>query len=1399
MGASPSMKKVDFDREGVNPAVSPLFLINDATREILPLYAFFDVDEAIETGLPELGKDVFVFEGNTKSTVIYLSSNGEHLEKSSRFQHWKDLLAQKQLEVEWADTKNLNLNTLRAIGKHISAVGIQALIASAKYLRDATIPRQDLNELLDSFSFSDFNGFVLGGESGIGKSTLLAQKSEEWHTAGHMVTFYRGSAFNQSDVANKFLRDCALKVHYLEDFLSVLHPIFSSIDKKCYLIVDALNEYAGDLNDLIKSIEGIVAQAAHYSWFKVIVSIRDSAYNRAQARFGELNPQGYFLVEEEKAGEKVRTNIVRLQPISMDFVEQLYNAYRNYKWKDIADTQDDGYYTFRPLTEFSDLDKEGSTVQLIRSPLMARLVMQSFHRAKLPAQLTNDDAMRLYHDNIVIEKNADSLGFPERKKLLNMLVMEFDKQSTERLERDDLMKNSAIRPYLINNQRDSAYIQLLDLGVLMEEWESEDCFVRFAFDKFFEFLLAELHWPRTDDAISLMDLSKRAVSYKILQGAVEIILVRFCSNNQSHHLVDLIDLADEESEEVKILVKDTAVRILVVLCNEYPKLFEDVINEFPKRPGELDLQILKELLDKLFLTGQLEGFEKAMEVATQEAELLDNQKVLSDFLISNSLFLSLRGRVEECMSLLTKASVIKQFINDEIGLANCLRLIGVRWYSLGNYEAALHNYQMSFDLACKQSDKLSMSRCLNNIANIHWTKGEINQAELNFKQSLAMKLEIFDRNGEAVIYGNLGLLYKHQGKIEESEKLHSEALEIRRQLGDKQGISASLTSLGNIYKDQGKLEEAEKLHLESLEINRHLGNKKAISISLANLGNIYKDQGKTEEAEKLHLESLEIKRQLGDKKGIGASLSNLGNIYKDQGKIEESEKLQLESLEIYKQLGNKQGISASLTSLGNIYKDRGMLQEAENLHLESLEIKRQLGDKKGISASLTNLGNIYKDQGKLEESEKLFKESLEIKRLIRDNIGICKLLEKLGGLNETLGNVQVAESCYLESLEVRRQLGYLTEISLAILNLGVFYQGIGKVEEAEKCFRESLEIDRKFEDKKGLGITLNNLGVLCKEQGRIAEARQCYEESLQIRRDIEDGMGVSESLNNLALLYLDEGELDKAEENLLESLEIRRGNGDNSGVSDSLANLGIVYREQGRRVDADRLYAESIEIKQMLGDRKGIAAGMISLGNLSKDQGKIEEAEKLYLESLSIFREIDDKKGIGIALHNLGATYLFQGNETAALECFREAVLIKRALKEKVTLLSTIHIGFSLFEESEREVFMQELTEMNKQDFTPLANSWYMNVELIYTCLNKPESDVQDLEEKCNRINECTLQINIQDLDESPVEAYYQACKRFISLGRFELAKQIASLALAQIKDCDAKRKSELYGFYEKK
>ena len=924
MGSNPSQSKVDFNRDGINPAISPLFIINDSTGEILPLYAFFDVEQSNEIGLPEIGKDVFVFEGSTKNTVIYLSSSGEHLEKTTRFQHWKDLLAQKQMDVEIVDEKNLSIEILHSLGKHISSNAIQALITSGKYLREATVERVDLNEYLDSFSSSTFNGFVLGGESGIGKSTLLAQKTELWQSEGHVVMFYRGSALNQTDIASKFLRDCALKLNYLEEFLSLSDKVFSQSNRNCYLIIDALNEYPGSLNDLIKAVENMVAQSSNYSWFKVIVSIRDSAYSRTLAKFGEIASGQYFKVEEEKGGEKISSNVVRLQPVAKDFTEQLFNAYRDFKWKDSGNLDHEGIFKYRPLTTFSEIDLNGTTIELLRNPLMTRLILQSFHRSKLPSQLKNDEVMRLYLDNIIIEKTNEFAGFPERLKFLSLLVRELDKQKTERLERDTLIKMDSFKSYLINTQKDSPYIQLLDLGVLMEEWEKDDCYVRFAFDRFLEFMLAELYFSKVNDATEVMALFKRISEFKILQGAVEMIILRFCNNEQTNILIELSDLADKETQEIQKLTSEMIANILFSLAIENYVQFESVIKIFPESPGNTDLEILISLVDKFYITGNLNLFTFTMQIAQQEAKILKNEKVLSDLMLFDSQLDILQGRYTNAKEKFEFIINEKKAIEDFYGLCNSYVKIGELEYHLRNYDESLNCFLLGLELS----------------------------KQYKFK------------NLQANFINDIGVVFSSQNKDEEAEKLFQESLEIRRQLGDKKGIAESLNNLGMLCREQSKFEEAEKLYQESIEIKRQLGERNAMGTSLCNLGSLYVKQGKYEEAKKLYQESLEIRRQLGNNRGIRIVLKLLGGLKEKQGKFEEAENLYQESLEIGRQLGDKKEISIVLNCLGVLNFENSEIANARTLYFEALVLKIELNDNQGI------IGTIHRAFSIMEDSER---------------------------------------------------------------------------------------------------------------------------------------------------------------------------------------------------------------------------------------------------------------------------------------------------------------------------------------------------------------------------------------------------------------------------------------------
>ena len=471
-----------------------------------------------------------------------------------------------------------------------------------------------------------------------------------------------------------------------------------------------------------------------------------------------------------------------------------------------------------------------------------------------------------------------------------------------------------------------------------------------------------------------MTLCKRAISFKILHGAIEIIIVRLCVNNQHSILTELFDIASNEPEPEKLLIKDLGVRILYTLCIENQFKFENIIEDFPKNPGMIDLIILNELLEKLYTTGNLNVFEKTMSVAIFEAESLEENKILSDLLLIYSQYEMLKGNYNESRQKILKAIDLKQELNDIYGLLLAYeKLAGIDW-RMGDIESSLLIYEKSLLLSKEKNYKDLTATFLNKIGSACNHKGKIKEAETNFLESLKIYIDIGDNKGRAMSSNYLAVLYKNQGRLSEAENLLLGSLAIYRESGEKLRICDTMNSLAILYKVMGKYEEAERLHLETMDIYEKFGAIKGISVVQNNLGNLYLNIKRYEDAEKLLLASLDIKRRLGLKQGISNSIGSLANVSKALCKYNDSLKLHEESLEIRRQLNDKKGIGITLGSLGVVSFELSNDSEAINYFNESIEIKRELLEKDALLATIHRAFSIFEP----DDREKLFNEVQQI-------------------------------------------------------------------------------------------------------------------------------------------------------------------------------------------------------------------------------------------------------------------------------------------------------------------------------------------------------------------------------------------------------------------------------------
>jgi hypothetical protein len=869
MGSTPSRQKLKVNRALLDPGISPVFLVNESTMEVLPMFTFLDLDISEGPGIAETGKDIFIFDGNTDNTVIYLStSSGQHLEKKSRMKHWKEILKTKELQLKVISEKDLDLAKINTMTSLVTEQTLQTLINSGKFIPEVTLKRADLEIYLDQFLLGDYNAIVVGGESGIGKSTLLADKVREWSEQGNSVMFYKASALNSPEIGQKFISDLGLKVNFPEDFLSMVSEIMTQSEKHFFLVIDAINEFSGDVNMLINAIESLVAQASPYRWFRIIITVRDSSYNRTHARFGSRVADRYFSIEIDHAGDKKKSLIIPLSRLNENTVERIYEKYRSYTLKDSDDPTDLGYHIFKPLNAYKDLDSFGTTVDLIKSPLMMRLILQAFNRRELPSNLSTDSAMQIYLDEVVVEKNNPNGSFPARRNFLSALVKILDKAATDTYKKDELLEVMSLKDALMNPQKDSPYVQLLELGVLMEEWEEGECFVRFSFDRLFEFLLAEEHFKRTTSVNVLKELMDRSKLFRSMEGAVQIIMVRLTLNGEQQIIMELIDNLDPKDEQFI----QTVIGFLKTLFYVNRGVFQKLIENLPSDPTQTDLKLLSELItsDLVFTNEEKESY---INLLLDVSRALNDVYYQADALCLLSDHLMFLDEAQNALIKSEEAMKLFEMVNDLDGVARSYNLIGncqnkIEPYIFEDYpknsliedillkmvpenHSWLESYNKALEINSAIGTEKAKKRIVLNLINKamgyanalneldYWQtfsndndydkKAVYNSFEKyvtsNYLTALGIAEEIDFKRGMSIIYNNLATKEMDQADYQKAADHLLKSIAINEKIGDSSGLGYNYWNLAicKINLAQIDIIEYFKLRMKAAEFFRRSG------------------------------------------------------------------------------------------------------------------------------------------------------------------------------------------------------------------------------------------------------------------------------------------------------------------------------------------------------------------------------------------------------------------------------------------------------------------------------------------------------------------------------------------------------------------------------------------------
>ncbi len=291
---------------------------------------------------------------------------------------------------------------------------------------------------------------------------------------------------------------------------------------------------------------------------------------------------------------------------------------------------------------------------------------------------------------------------------------------------------------------------------------------------------------------------------------------------------------------------------------------------------------------------------------------------------------------------------------DRANLAASLGNQALNLHRRGELDAAMALYKEQERLCRELGDKDGLQSSLGNQGLIFYARDDLDTALALHKEVERLCREIGSTDGLSAALGNQANILYARGDLDGALALHREEERLCRETGNKQGLRASLGNQALILHACGDPAGAAALHRQVDQLCRDLGDKDGLWRSLNNEAQLLYEAGNLEAAMALLEEQEALCRELGDREGLAACLGNQALIHQARRDLDRALELLEQQERLCRELGNRDGLRASLENQLAIHSARGDLASAVPVLQDQERLCRELGDDEGLATALAN-------------------------------------------------------------------------------------------------------------------------------------------------------------------------------------------------------------------------------------------------------------------------------------------------------------------------------------------------------------------------------------------------------------------------------------------------------------
>lgn len=699
------------------------------------------------------------------------------------------------------------------------------------------------------------SAFLIGGESGIGKSRLLNEISTRALVNGVMVL--RGQMTSEGGLSYEMWRDAlrrlALMVEIDQADAMILKTILPDLPELLSMTIPDLKDTTDLQKRLLLAIEHV---------------LRDALAQRSIL----------IVFEDLHWATESLTALETLAPLVDELPLMILGSYRNDERPDMPDMLPDIPVITLERLQATEIE------QLSRS-----MLGQSGQQEGVVDLIQRETEGNVFFIVEVVRALAEEAGSLNQigKATLPGSVFAGGVQRIvqRRLERVPSWGQRPLRLAAVaGRQLDLDLLRHALPDVDVDHWlticsnaavfDVHDAQWRFAHDKLRETVLADLI-P-----------AEKPAFHRAIAEAIEVVYSGYLDDYAPILVYHWAEAGDEQKEAAYL----TRAADAMYERNEYhemKRLYERALELEAHKQDDHPRKAYADLISNLgraaYMLSEYDEVERWRQAALDIYRELDDPFGIAESLAALGEVLLRQQKNDPAIALVEQSRDLYESINERKKVAYADMNLAIIHSQKGDNTTALDYMQRSWSLMQEAGAPLDQARALNNLGVLNDLTGDLTQAKDYHNQALAIRRRINDRHGIAYSLNNLGAIAATQGDNDEAERLQVESLRLLRLLGEKMAQSVALMGLGDLYMNMTRYDEAELAYTEAMQLRRNFGNLSGVADAQRSLGNIARERGQFKAAWEHYLKALSQAEESGSEPSTNSLFYSVARLLVETG------------------------------------------------------------------------------------------------------------------------------------------------------------------------------------------------------------------------------------------------------------------------------------------------------------------------------------------------------------------------------------------------------------------------------------------------------------------------------------------------------------------------------------